>query len=449
MAHETVISLPHLPGVYVFKDAVGTILYIGKAKDLKRRVSSYFQKMKEDAKIARLIEAHETIGFIVTRNALEALLLEAHLIQLYQPEFNVLLKTGNPFLYLHFTDSKNDLPKLEMTRTRTKRDGRYFGPFLNKKEARQVYDFLLRTFRLFICGKTMEHGCLDYHIGRCAGSCRPDFDKEGYLTRLELAYDVLAGKHQDFMARLKEQIALYNERLEFEQARALFESSEYFEHVFEVLKTKFSFTKYRPEIESVLDGMIEPGGVEKIEVMEGMEGMEVMEVDAQKVKIKAYEQAAYDLQIMLDLEAPPVTIDCFDISHFQGRGLVGSCVRFTRGMPDKKNFRHFIIKTVVGQDDYASLREIVSRRYRDEQDKPDLIVIDGGKGQLAAVLPLVGFTPCVSLAKREERLFSEQHPEGVVLEKGSDLGRLLMSLRDYAHHFAVSFHRLRGGSRLF
>lgn len=425
MVHEQVVSIPHLPGVYVFKDVVGTVLYIGKAKDLKRRVSSYFQKMKEDAKIARLIETHEEIGFIVTRNALEALLLEAYLIQVYQPEFNVLLKTGNPFLYLHFTDSKNGLSQLEITRTRATKDGEYFGPFLNKKDARQVYDFLIRTFQLFICGKTMEHGCLDYHIGRCAGSCRPDFDKEGYRARLELARDVLTGKQEDFMQRIHQQIALYNERFEFEKARALFQSSEYFSHIFEVLKTKFSFTKYRPEIESVL------------------ESEDIFD------KNKAYEQSAFMLQTMLLLEAPPVTIDCFDISHFQGRGLVGSCVRFTRGIPDKKNFRHFIIKTVVGQDDYASLREIVMRRYRNEADKPDLIVIDGGKGQLAAILPLVGKTPCISLAKREERLFSVQYPEGIVLEKVSELGRLLMALRDYAHHFAVSFHRLRGGSRIF
>ncbi|HBL98299.1 TPA: hypothetical protein DDZ86_01500 [Candidatus Dependentiae bacterium] len=410
-------TIPHLPGVYVFKDAAGSILYIGKAQDLRKRVASYFQKRDSDGKIAQLLDEHSDIGYIITRNPIEALLLEAHLIQSYQPPYNVLLKNGNPFVYLLFTKPKKGLPTLEIVRTRDRKNpGRYFGPFLQRRDARMVYEFLLRMFKLFICGKKMPNGCLDFHLGRCTGSCREDFDLADYLMRLELAHDVLAGQYDSFISRLKEQIAGHNAKLEFEQAQSLHELLQRFEHLFDVLKTRFSYGRYVPQIENVIQ--VSPGPED-------------------------YLICADELKTLLNLEKNPLTIDCFDISHFQGHGFVGSCVRFTNGIPDKKNFRHFIIKTVPHQDDYAALREIVVRRYRHEEDKPDLVLIDGGKGQLNATASLVFPAPCVSLAKREERLFSAAHPQGTVLSLSSRMGRLLIALRDYAHHFAITFHRKR------
>ncbi len=407
-------TIPHLPGVYVFKNKAGSILYIGKAKDLRKRVSSYFQKRDSDGKIAQLLDEHSEIGYIVTRNPIEALLLEAHLIQSYQPPYNILLKNGNPFVYLLFTRPKTGLPTLEIVRTLDKKNpGRSFGPFLQRRDARSLYDFLIRNFTLVLCGKQIDNGCLDFHIGRCAGSCRKDFNREQYLMRLELAQNVMAGNHAAFMTCIQEQINAHNAKLEFEQALTLYNCMQQFERIFAVLKTHFSYVRYIPEIERALHTPLEDD----------------------------YNNCADELMALLNLEERPHTIDCFDISHFQGHGFVGSCVRFTNGIPDKKNFRHFLIKTVPHQDDYAALREIVLRRYRHPEDKPHLVLIDGGKGQRNAIIPLITPTPCISLAKREERLFSDAHPEGTVLTLHTPMGRLLIALRDYAHHFAITFHR--------
>lgn len=152
----------------------------------------------------------------------------------------------------------------------------------------------------------------------------------------------------------------------------------------------------------------------------------------------------HELQKLLKLDQLPYTIDCFDISHFQSNELVGSCVRFTHGLPDKNNFRRFKIKTLTTQNDYAALQEIVARRYKDPRDIPDLVVIDGGKGQLSAVQQIIPTASCIALAKREERIFGTMIPhDGIVLDPHSEHGKLLIALRDYAHHFAINYHRLR------
>lgn len=414
---NAISSLPTVPGVYLFLNATGDILYIGKAKNLRKRVSSYFQNRTHEPKIDKLVSEHETIRFIATRNEIEALLLEAYLIYTYQPPFNVLLRDGNPFLYLVFTDPIDDeLPRIELVRQKPKR-GRIFGPFLHKKEVRKIYDFLERTFRLKICNKKMEHGCLDFHIGRCAGACRQDFDRAGYVRRLELAYDVLVGDKDRFLANIHEQIDKFNREHAFEKAQELYEISLHLEHLFEVLRTNFSEKHFQREVADL-----------------------TIEVDANDEDRRL---ALVELKQLLGLVNIPRTIDCFDISHFQGSNMVGSCVRFTEGKPDPDNFRRFIIKSIVHQDDYAALREIVSRRYKNHENLPDIVLIDGGKGQLNAVSDLVGSAPCLSLAKREEILFSANFPDGVKLDIKSPMGRLLIALRNYAHHFAISYFRAK------
>lgn len=401
--------IPILPGVYFFKDKQGAVIYIGKAKNLRHRVHSYFQNKKRDWKVDAILAEYDDLDFIITKNETEAMLLEADLIQQHKPQFNTVFKDGQPFLYIQVTTGA--LPTLQIVRNK-KDKGEYFGPFLHKAQVRGVHRYIMNTLRLNICNKKIENGCLDYHIGNCPGTCKPDFDQADYLFRIELAQDLLRQQDKDFIARLDEKIAAYNRTFSFEQARQLHEYRDNVETIFQTLKTKYSLKKFKTEVFVATT----PGP---------------QELDQQA------------LQELLGLAAPIRTIDCFDISHFQSHYMVGACVRFTEGKPDKNKFRRFRIKTLDQQNDYAALQEIVSRRYKDPYELPDLILIDGGKGQLHAVQSLFPQTVFASLAKREERLFADQHPEGTVLDLHTSIGKQLIALRDYTHHFAISYHRLR------
>ena len=194
-------KLPAMPGVYLFKDAQGQVLYVGKAKNLKKRGAQYIQNIGSDVKVDSIFASSNAVEHRVTQTELEALLLEAKLVQLYQPRFNVLLKSGQPFVYLFIPTGS--LPELKIVRNQRQK-GTYVGPFLEKGAARKVYDFLIKTFHLKLCKKKIENGCLFYHMGLCAGACRPDFDKEAYLHRLELAKQSLLQGHKKFLADLKE-----------------------------------------------------------------------------------------------------------------------------------------------------------------------------------------------------------------------------------------------------
>ncbi len=405
-------QLPHLPGIYIFKKQDGTVLYIGKAKDLKKRVSSYFTKQATDWKVDMLLQEAATVEHILTKTDTEALLLEADLVKRYQPKFNVLLKSGQPFLYLLITNEP--LPRLEIVRTK-KNKGIYYGPFIHKRQAREVYRYLIETFQLYQCNKKIDNGCLDYHLGRCAGTCLKNFQSSDYLFRINLMKQALDGKTEQFLKSIQEKIKEYSAHLAFEKAKNLKNYADSIDLIFSTLKLKFSPTKYTKEI---------------------LIATLPHEIDT------LYKNAADELKQILQLPSPPRSIDCFDISHFQSQYIVGSCIRFCDGLPDKNAFRRFKIKTLTEQNDYEALREIVNRRYKNPDELPDLVVIDGGKGQRNMVLPLLKNTPCVSLAKKEERLFSDAHPEGYVLDIHTPFGKLLISLRDYAHHFAITYHRL-------
>lgn len=409
-----IATLPNSPGVYIFKDKNNTILYIGKAKYIRKRVQSYFKKNNSDWKIHALLQEYESIDYILTKNETAALLLEAQLIKDHAPKYNVLLKAGDPFLYILFT--QEELPRIQLVRHK-KEKGTYFGPFLQKAQTRSAFRYLTQTFRLTLCNKTIANGCLDYHLGLCAGTCKTDFDRADYLVRLQLAQDALNSNSAAFLKTIKEKIDEYNKQLAFEKSKHLTEYLLNFDTIFTTLKTRFKMATFEDAI---------------------------MAITAPKQHVsKLAQQAAPALQEMLHMTNPITTIDCFDISHFQSSFLVGSCIRFTNGIPDKNKFRRFKIKSLIEQNDYAALQEIVARRYKDRSELPDLILIDGGKGQRNAILPLVGQTPCVSLAKREERLFTPHHPDGIPLDIGSPVGQLLIALRDYAHHFAISYHRLK------
>jgi len=407
-------SLPSLPGVYLFKDAFDHIIYIGKAKSLKKRVASYFHKTDSDWKVQALIDEHETIEHIVTHSETDALLLEAQLIKEYQPKFNVLLKSGQPFVYLLFTQSL--LPDLEIVRNK-KRKGKYFGPFLHKQQARNVHEYLVKTFKLLKCKKKIDGGCLHYHLDLCAGTCKKDFDEESYLFRINLAQSILKGRFKKSLRLLEEKIDQHCKKLEFEKAKSLSKYVQDLEVIFNTLRTKYSTRKYEKDVVLATTPM-------------------------HKKTIPNYDSGK-KLQALLQLQSAPETIDCFDISHFQSNAIVGSCIRFKNGIPDKNNFRRFKIKSLDTQNDYAALQEIVSRRYKNPEDIPDLVLIDGGKGQLSAIQQIFPDINCISLAKREETIFSDQFPHGLILDQKTEEAKLLLAVRDYAHHFAISYHRYK------
>lgn len=410
---EIVANLPKLPGVYLFKDRQGTILYIGKAKSLQKRVASYFTKQATDWKVQALINEFHTIAHIITKSEHDALLLEADLVQEHKPKYNVLLTSGQPFVFIAITRAA--LPQLVVTRSKSK-PGTYFGPFIHKQQARTACDYLRKTFALYVCNKTIENGCLDYHLGLCAGTCKSDFNPTDYLCRLELATRVLQKDRSAFLEKIQTEIVHHTRTLEFEKAKNLYGYQQNIDHIFQKLAAKFDSSRYKDQLNPAYTAL---------------ENM-----------AKTYTPTAIELQKLVGADNPIHTIDCFDISHFQSSYIVGSCIRFFNGKPMKNKFRKFKIKTLVEQNDYAALYEIVRRRYKEgTYDLPDLVVIDGGKGQRNAVLPLFYATPCVSIAKKEELLFTQNHPEGTPLDVTTNIGKLLIELRDYAHHFAITYHR--------
>lgn len=406
------LNLPSLPGVYLFKKDT-EILYVGKAKCLKKRVQSYFQKRHTDWKIDSLIKEYTHIDHIITHNETEALLLEAQLIRNNKPPFNVLLKSGQPFLYILFTNTNPR--QIVLVRNKKKR-GIYFGPFLRKLQARSAYSYIMKTFKLTICNAKIENGCLNYHLDLCAGNCMPSFDLDGYRLRIELALDLLQGHYKESLKKLTAQMKSYAQQLEFEKARTIHYYVQNLESIFETLKTKFSEKKYEREI------FLNTAPIDK--------------------KLLQDPHMGTKIQTLLQLPKAPSTIDCFDISHFQSSYMVGSSIRFKNGIPDKNNFRRFKIKTLTQQNDYAALQEIVTRRYKNSADIPDLILIDGGKGQLNAITALFPDFQVVSLAKRQELIFGPHLPQPIPITTASDAGRLLIALRDYAHHFAIKYHQL-------
>lgn len=512
-------NLPNLPGVYIFKGADDAIVYIGKAKNLKKRCSQYVQQQGFDMKADAIFASAVKIEHMTTDNELQALLLEAKLIVTHQPPLNVLLKSGQPFVYLCINSV--GFPELKIVRNK-KQKASYFGPFLEKGQARKVFDFLIKTFRLKLCKKKIPNGCLFYHMGLCAGSCRDDFDKDAYKQRLELAKDVLTRGHQQFLKTLKQRIAEHSGKQEFEQARTLHGYYQAFERVFSVIDHKPADLEYvagkdvwivAPDKHAVFvfnerAGFLTKKHIFYVRHTESDDSEMILEYlesyyrtytppatilinvdigDQAKLYgefLQQYHDKAYPitlrypekghdadvirlgtvqaqqilvrqrslpdaLKALFRVPLPIHSIDCFDISHKQGMFMVGSCVRFVDGKPDKAMFRHFHIKTVAGQDDYASLREIVARRYRDEKNIPDLILIDGGKGQLNAVIDLLPSAEFASLAKREETIFSKRIPDGRKLNLKNYEGQVIVALRDYTHHFAINFHRQQHNKGVF
>jgi excinuclease ABC subunit C len=235
--------------------------------------------------------------------------------------------------------------------------------------------------------------------------------------RLELAQQALQGNHKQYLQMIDTHIRQYNQELAFEKSAHLAQYKNDLDIIFTTIKTRYHEKRYTDEVAQAITS--------------GYYNDHTIQYGLKK------------LQEILQLKDEPISIDCFDISHHQSTHIVGSCIRFTHGLPDKEKFRKFKVKSLQSQNDYAALQEIVARRYRDPKHLPDIIMIDGGKGQRNAIAPLFPDVPVISLAKRKELLISDSYPEGLALHVSTPIGKLLIALRDYAHHFAISYHRKR------
>ena len=389
-------------GVYMFKNIKEQIIYIGKAKNISLRITSYFNQ-PADYKTSLLLQEATNLETIPTSSEIEALYLEAELIKKYQPKYNKLLKEGNPFIYLFFSEEK--IPTLSIVRIKKKK-GTYIGPFLSKNAAHSVYNFLMSTFKLKLCKKKIAQGCLEYHIDLCAGFCMNEFDLEFYEFRLAFAKYLLQKNPQQALQSLDAEIKLAAKNLQFEHAQHLLKYKQNFEQIDRTLQTLADM----PSKQKI------PDTQKNLALLMAM-------------------------QKRLHLKHVPYVIDCFDISHMQGMAIVGSCIRYVHGVPEPKSFRRFQVKTLIDQDDCKALAEIVQRRYKTGLEFPNLIIVDGGKGQISAIKPYVGTAELVGLAKKEETIISADFKNFIQLDVKRPEDALILQIRDKTHQFAISYHR--------
>lgn len=415
---EKVRALPHEPGVYLMKDRLGTVLYVGKAKDLKKRVGSYFQPSRQfrqaQPKVEAMIELVHDLETVTVRNEPEALLLEGRLIKEYRPRYNTLFTDDKRFLLVR-VDLREPLPRFRLVRQRVGDNCRFFGPFAHSALLRRTLAGMRRQFGILL-GDAHPTALPDgswqlYSDARAEISGHPNVvSRETYAARLEEACAFLEGKSREWVALLREDMAQAAERQEYEKAAELRDVLQALEKTLEKTR-KFE----RP---ALLTGGSRAG---ELEALAGA----------------------------LGLPKPPERLECFDISHISGSFCVASMVSFWQGKPDKDNYRRYRIQSFTGNDDYRAMAEVVGRRYRRLQDEgrafPDLIVIDGGLGQVNAALAafqLEGLDPppLIGLAKREELIVRPGQVEDLRLP-GSHLGlRLIQRIRDEAHRFANKYN---------
>jgi excinuclease ABC subunit C len=438
--------VPIESGCYLFRDREGKIIYVGKAKNLKKRVSTYFQKRALDPKTQRLVENIGSMDYVVTTNEVEAYLLENTLIKKHQPKYNIDLRESKRYAYIQITDE--DFPRLVVARGNDGK-GQFFGPFVSAQERDFIIKFLRRTFRMRTCKKIPKRPCLRYHMHRCYAPCRPDAKNEEYKRNLERIKKILHGKNEEVIEQItnemKEQSSLQNYERAMDlrnQLNALIHLSErqnmdkkrkYDEDVLNYMvddgrvslflfnvykgtvanKEEFNFDYYEGFLEDFLsqyyseneipNAIIVPDKTDKAlskflsskagrkaEVIQPKKGArkELLEFVKKNIDISVFGKMrkVKELQEKLSLPKLPRVIECFDISHLSGTSMVGSMVQFRNGVPDKTNYRRFKIRTVDGIDDFRAIAEIVRRRYtrlkQEGLDYPDLIIIDGGREQL-------------------------------------------------------------------
>ena len=538
-------ELPDKPGVYQMKDETGDIIYVGKAKSLRKRVRSYFRKANHSFKTKIMIDHIDDFDYIVTDTEVEAYILEANLIKKYQPKFNIRLKDDKTYPYIKVTTNE-DFPRVFKTRV-VKNDGaRYFGPFADVNAIYKTINVLKDLFSLRTCKREINEGeihdrpCLNYHIDKCHGPCIGEISKKDYNELVDKVIMFLSGRQTELVDRIEEKMYEASDNNDFETAAKYRDQMEALKEVTRQQKVMSASTKDQ-DIMALEQGEEDQACVQLLLVRNGrlmgqehfiLQGVneenseqimgsflqqyyeqapqipdEVLlnteinsaEIFAEslrqkkgrKVKVqkpsqgekkrlikmarrnaeqnlkkeeirkkyrkKQTQEAIKELQVKLNMDNAPEYIEGFDISNIQGKDSVASLVVFKGGSPSKQDYRRFKIKTVEGADDFASMQEVIERRYtrllKEKREFPDLILIDGGKGQLNAayeVLQELGLQkqPIIGLAKKEEEIFKPGKSEPIIISHHSTALHLLQRVRDEAHRFAVSYHRKLRSRRL-
>lgn len=536
---EKLKVLPNMPGCYLYHDVKGEIIYIGKAKNLKKRVKSYFTKTPDSVKLNILVPQIENLEYIITNSEAEALILESHLIKKHQPKYNILLKDDKKYPYFLITDE--DFPRIIVTRKKNinLEKGRYYGPYTDARAMYSTLDFLKKIFPLKQCKtpKFKNRPCLYYDIGRCLAPCQNLVTSEEYKQLIEKVELFLSGKQSELLAHLMAQIKKYSDSLQFEKAARLRDSYLDLKKTLEKQKVVYENTKLNEDVISFIseDGvfaivilMIREGRLidkkdfyyfvedeDKIEFFETFfkeyyssltlefpdkivsrelealgekpmyeEWLNILSKKNVKISYGKSKQGQ-ELQALADKNARvllnnakieklsklrddfneigsflaeklrlknfPHRIECYDISHIQGTNTVASMVTFVNGMSKKSAYKKFKIKLTEGKpDDFLSMKEVLTRRLNrlgeENWEKPDLIIIDGGKGQLSSVMQIVDSLGVegidfVSLAKKEEEVFLPSQSKSILLPRSSSALYLFQRIRDEAHRFAVTYHK--------
>jgi len=418
---EKAKTLPHAPGVYLMKDTAERVIYVGKAKDLRNRVSSYFHKAAlEDARTAPLIPEIHDIDTIQTESEVDALLLEARLIKDLRPKYNRDLKDSKTFPYLQIR-TREPFPRVEMTRIPKEHGVKLFGPFVKSSELRGAILALQKIFKFRTCTLDIRlnderwrwfRPCLLHSLNQCSAPCNYRVGVEEYRKNIYRLMRVLEGKKKQLLAELQREMKSAAAEMRYEAAAELRDQIHH-----------LSTLDQRGNVETHLQP-------------------ELFAVDPR--------QGVLALKKVFKLETIPRVIEGIDIAHLGGSDMVASLVRFIDGLPFKPGYRRYKIKSVSGIDDFASIAEVVSRRFSHEeweQPVPDILLIDGGKGQLNSALSALEHTPqrpglVVSLAKQEEEIFVPNQDEPIKLTRRSFALRLLQYVRDESHRFAQHYHHL-------
>lgn len=527
---EVVSRLPETPGVYKFYNDQDELIYVGKAKSIRKRVASYFNKQSGvNRKTLRLASEVARIDFTISNTEFDALLLENNFIKQNQPKYNILLKDDKTFPYICIL--KERFPRIIYTRKYLPEQGEYFGPYSSVVAMKNVLDlvrklYTIRTCNLLLSHQNIEQGkfkiCLEYHIGNCKGPCENLYSEEQYMREIDQARNILKGNISIVYQHFTDEMKRASASLEFEKAHFYKEKLETLERfqtkslvvnraitdidVFSITSNEaYAYVNYLQikegaivfskslEVKKKLDEpdeeLLSLAAVElrdqtrstnhlvlsNIQITLLEEGIEniIPKIGDKKKLVDLSIKNAFELQkerallregkkskqrevltiLQKDLQLPhlPIVIECFDNSNFQGTTPVASMVRFVDGKPDKKGYRHFNIKTVEGPNDFASMKEIVGRRYKRLQDEnqplPDLILVDGGKGQLSSAcealkeLNVYGKVPIAGIAKKLEEIYYPEDPVPLLLNKKSPGLLLIQFIRDEAHRFAITFHR--------
>ncbi len=503
--------LPEYPGCYLYSDDAGTIIYVGKAKNLKKRVSSYFTKKDQDAKTRSLVTRIASVDVVVTDTETEAFLLENTLIKKHQPKYNIDLKDAKRYAWIELT--REEYPRLVIAR-RAAGDGTFFGPFVSAAERDYVLNVAKKAFHLRTCKKLPKRPCLRRHMQSCCAPCTGTVSPEEYEKNVKKAALLLGGKSHELLDELKEEMAARSSAEDFERALVLrneiaaighladrqhverrreydqdviayqvtdgkvyltafnvergslankeefiFEAGEDF---FEEFLVQY-YSDREPPQELILGRETDPAIADFLSLKKGKhvgiivpqrgEKRQLLDLAQKNLEIAFFRDTlkGAELGTALHMARPPSVIECFDISHLSGTAMVGSMVQFRDGKPDKSNYRRFKIRTVEGIDDFASIAEVVKRRYQRLLDEhapfPDLVIIDGGKGQLSSArgaLAGLGVTsqPVIAIAKREEEVYVPDTDLPLLLDKKSIALRYIEEIRDEAHRFAIVYHRL-------